>query len=160
MGQDTSTSSVCLTVLTSQREKTETLFSDTSNEDAENGTGVWIYWFHEIDYGNLDFLTKLRDAGIAFDSSWDSGSEYEAGTSSCRFTFYGSCIEKNIYDSHVNPPIDMLMGFIDQPVNLRKYILDHQETISVLPLDQNQETYGKLYQAHKLIGSTPVSKEE
>ena len=153
-------STVLLNILESQKEKAEALINFQADEDFDNQDGHWAYQFHEVNYGNLGFLHALKNAGIAYDSSWDSGSEYTAGTASCRFTPEGACIEKDIYDEALNPSLDKLIELIDQPDALRKYILIHQENISVLPLDEDQVEYGKLFRTHKLIGSTPIPKED
>ena len=149
-----------LTILESQKESAESFFDDEPGEGYDGQDGQWIYQFSEVSYGNLEFLGALRDAGIAYDSSWESGGEYTAGTASCRFTPEGACIEKEIYDTKINPSLDKLIELIDQPDALRKYILIHQESISVLPLDEDQAEYGKLFRTHKLIGSTPIPKED
>lgn len=153
-------SSVVLQILAYQVEKAKALPNfDDGNTCYEDGH-LHSFNYETVKYGELPFLHSLRDAGIAFDSSWGEGTEYTSGTKSCRFTPEGDCIEKELYDNCINPPIDMLIKFIDQPDNLRKYILDHQERFAVLPLDVQQIVNGKLYLTHKLIGSTPITKED
>ena len=150
-----------LTILASQKEKAESIFYyDKPNEDCDGNAGQWVYQFADVSYGTLEFLAALRDAGIAYDSSWESGGEYTAGTASCRFTPEGACIEKDLYDNGINPSLDKLIELIDQPDALRKYILIHQESISVLPLDEDQVKYSKLFLTHQLIGSKPVPKAD
>ena len=152
--------SVELTILASQKKQAEEIFDDDFHKDYDGKDGQWIYQFANVDYGTLDFLAELRDAGIPYDSSWESGGDYTAGTSSCRFTPEGACTEKDIYDDRINPPMDGLLKLIDQPDALRKYILIHQESISVLPLDEDQVKYSKLFLTHQLIGSKPVPKAD
>ena len=152
--------SVTLTFLSVHREKVMALPNfDVCNEDTVED---WCtsYQYDEVNYGNLTFLNELRDAGIAYDSSWENGDGYSSGTQSCRFTPEGVCIEKELYDTSINPSMDALMERIDSPNKLRGYILEHHEMFKVLPLDPEQEAYGKLYLTHKLIGSTPITKED
>lgn len=157
MGDSTS---VILYVLTTQKDRAVSLFDEHANEDYEYQDDQWVFEFNEVNYGELRFLHKLKEAGIAYDSNWSGGHEYSEGTASCRFTAEGVCIEKEVYDFALNPALYELIKLIDQPEALRKYILSHQETIAVLPLDSEQEANGKLYLAHKLIGATPITKAE
>jgi len=142
---------VRLTVLKSQAEKAKKLFDDYGAEDEySRDPDEVVFGFSEVNYGTLDFLDDLRDAGIAYDSSWEDGGDYTAGTASCRFTDEGDCVEKEIYDESLNPDLGMCMDRIDKPEELRKYIIEHNEKVRTLPFD-NQEEYGKIYQAKKLI---------
>lgn len=152
--------SVILYVLTTQKDTAISLFDQLANEDYEYQDDQWVFEFNEVKYGELRFLHKLKEAGIAYDSNWSSGHEYSAGTASCRFTAEGFCIEKEVYDYALNPALYELIKLIDQPEALRKYILNHQENVAVLPLDSNQEANGKPYLTHKLIGSVPVTKKD
>lgn len=158
MSRDSST--VTLTMLASQRDAAEALFEYQSAEDSEGVDGQWVHIFYEVPIGEPPFLKALRAAGIAFDNSWSAGNEYSEGTISCRFTPQGECILKEIYDNCINPPMNHLLDLIDKPVQLRAFILNHKEEMSVLDLDENQVEYGKLFRMHQLIGSTPVHKED
>lgn len=142
--------SVYLTVLTTQAEQAENLFDYESNEDREY-IGTTIFTFYEVNYGELDFLPELADAGIAYDSMWGSGHEYSTGTESVRFTPDGDIVRKTIYSNEVNPNLDRLMELINKPVALCRYILEHKESITVAPIDNTQIEYGKRYLVKKLI---------
>lgn len=153
------TSCVTLTVLASQKDLAEEAFDFQADEDIGEVEGQWVYTFYEVNYGTLEFLDNLRDAGIAYNSEWTSGHEYSAGTQSGRFTLEGDYVQRVIYDISINPAMYKLLGLIDKPDELRAFILEHQESISVLPLDQVQEEYGKLYRMHQLIGVESTPKE-
>ena len=149
---------VHLTVLTTQARAAKELF-DYHSEEYE-GVGITSFVFNEINYGELPFLPALREAGIAYDSCWDDGNEYHSGTASCRFSPTGEDIRKGIYDNARNPSLDALILLIDRPAELRQAILDQQEKIRVLPLDSDQEAYGKLYRTHALLGLAPASASQ
>lgn len=142
---------VTLSVLKSQEQKASSLFTYSPDED-------WLddqlahFGFPEVNYGNLGFLYELRAAGIAYDSRWESGGDYGPGTESLRFTQGGEAIENTVYDSGKNPDLQYLMDRIDKPEELRSYILKHHKEVTNLPWE-NQEEYGKLYQAKQLISS-------
>jgi len=108
------------------------------------------FGFEEVNSGELSFLEELEKLGIAYDSSWEPGSEYGAGTSSARFTPEGVLQIKEIYDSDYNPRLQELMKLINSPDALKAYILQHQKEVTSLPWD-NQVEYGKLYRAACLI---------
>lgn len=144
---------VTLYVKTSQAEAAAAVFGDiildTPGYVVEYGK-LTAWGFDEVNYGELPFLNKLREAGIAYDNTWDRGNDYGAGTESCRFTPEGEAILRTIYDDDLNPDIHELMARIDDPEALREFILQHKENTTTLPWD-NQEEYGKTYQAMQLI---------
>ena len=140
---------VTLTVLTSQSSQAEEIFDYSADDQGEKDGKTW-YDFSDVGYGILPFGKKLQKAGIAHDSSWESGSGYGPGTHSCRFTEFGDLVLQDIGDDQINPDLDALMALIDKPDELRQHILDHQKMFYVLPWD-NQEEYGKVYRAKQLI---------
>ena len=145
--------SVRLLILASQREAAEAImyaYGATADQDYAHGNGLWKYCFEGVNYGNLEFLDVLRDAGIAYDSSWSSGDGYGPGTESCRFTAVGEAVIKP-YDNALGVPLHGCLALIDNPAALRQYILDFQESLVVLALDEDQVTHGKTYQARKLV---------
>lgn len=142
---------VTLSVLSAHKEQVTALSEDTYNSDWEQPTKHYFV-FGEVNYGELDFLDKLQDAGIAYDSEWEAGSEYGSGGEHCRFTAEGEIVLKEIYDSEINPNLTQLISLIDQPEALRNFILHHKEQITTLPWD-NQEEYGKLYRTKQLIAA-------
>lgn len=142
---------VTLSVLTAQAKTAEALFVDRYFDVALDTDPLIFQWtFEEVNYGELPFLHKLQQAGIAYDSEWGRGDEYGSGCKSCRFTSLGTAIDKEIYDENLNPNLAALLERIDQSDHLRQYILDHQESITTLPWD-NQEEYGKRYRVTQLI---------
>ena len=143
---------VTLSVLTSQAELARTLIEDFNDEITFDNDRCTYFTFEEVNYGELKFLDALQAAGIAYLSEWEGGNEYGAGCTSCRFTAEGEAIIKSFDDSEINPELYTLMELIDQPEQLRTYILAHKELRTILPWD-NQEEYGKLYQATMLINT-------
>lgn len=109
--------------------------------------------FEEVNYGRLDFLDKLKAAGIAYESEWDRGSEYGPGIKSVRFTADGEVIQKEIYNSECSIDVHDLMALLNKPEELKGLITSTHEAVSVLPWE-NQEEYGKLYRAKQLITPT------
>jgi hypothetical protein len=108
------------------------------------------FGFEEVNNGELSFLEELEKLGIAYNSSWAPGGEYGAGTRSARFTPEGAIDIREIYDAEYNPPLSELKQRINSPEELKAYILLHEEKVTPLPWD-NQEQYGKLYRAACLI---------
>ncbi len=141
---------VNLYVHKSQAEKAESLFAETP-DDGFILVDLVCFCFDEVNYGNLHFLNDLRDAGIAYNSSWEAGHEFTAGTAYCRFSAEGDCIEKEVHDDGINPDLELLLERIDKPADLRNFILAHKESKSVPELDEYQVEYGKIYQMKKLI---------
>lgn len=128
--------------------------NDTDEFEGEDKKGLKFdyveFAYEEVNYGQLDFLNNLREAGIPYDSEWGSGSEYGGGTEHFRFTPKGEMVLLENYESAENPSLDALLERIDNAQALRNYILAHKESREVLPWD-NQVEYGKLYRATKLL---------
>lgn len=144
--------SVTLMVLLSQEEAAKSIFGGDSENRWTHGEFAY-HSFYEVNYGELSFLDALESAGIAFDSDWDSGSEYGPGCDSCRFTVEGNVIRKNISNDYKNPSIHTLMEKINDYTALKEFITKHYENITVPPWD-NQEQYAKIYRAKQLINPT------
>lgn len=140
---------VKLTLLASQKEAALAFF-DEGPEDEDPYGDLVEFSFYEVNYGKLDFLEKLQNAGIAYDSQWDAGGDYGAGTESCRFTDTGETINKQLYDDCMGIAVDTLIPVIHDLLALQKIILDKQEELAVLPWN-NQEANGKLYRMKQLI---------
>lgn len=143
---------VTLAFLQSQQDEALKHFDQVASE-AEIVDDLAYHSFYEINYGNLEFLDALQAAGIAYDSTWDSGSGFDSGTRSCRFMPDGTAVIKEIYESENNPNLGALLSRIDDLLALRQFILEYHQKISVLPWD-NQEEYGKRHQITQLISPT------
>jgi len=148
--------SVTLTVLKEQSAAAQALFEYKPDHESEDmGSMPLCYFsFYEVNYGDLPFLDALQDAGIAFDSDWDHGSEYGAGCDFCRFRPDGTVQRFDYSDEYKNPDLHRMMGLLDEPEALKAYILDHHKKVTPLPWD-NQVQYGKLYLTQKLINPNP-----
>ena len=106
--------------------------------------------FEEVNYGELPFLPKMADAGIPYNSSWSSGSNYGAGTEYNRYTSEGCTVFLNVFDEDINPSIVALMTVIDEPIKLQEMVRNHHRDTTPLPWD-NQVEYAKKYKVLKLI---------
>lgn len=144
---------VILTVL-NEHINTVKNICDEFDDEFTSGNDCHSLLFYEVNYGKLDFLEELKIRGIAYDNYWDAGSEYSAGSLTCRFTPEGEVIIKELFDNQKNPDINELVSLLSSHNALIKYILDHKEKISVLPWD-NQAEYGRIYAALHLITPKP-----
>lgn len=144
---------VVLTLLTSQVKEAEGLLDYLHQRCSEMCIdNTTAFEFGEVNYGSLKGLVALAEAGIAYESAWGAGYEYEAGTTSVRFTSEGEMVKKTIYDREFSIPITYLMHLINQPETLFELINNRNEEVQVLPWD-NQEEYGKRYRARQLIST-------
>ena len=112
--------------------------------------------FEDINYGELHDLHLLEEKGIAYDSDWANGDEYDAGCRYCRFDDEGNLIIKELYEtSHFLDSRD-LVDVIDDHDQLKKQITDRLNFCYVMPFDvPTQEANGKRYRVKQLI--TPRS---
>lgn len=147
--------SVCLIILEDQVELAKSLRNVEECSDnwayKRDNTYVREFRFSEVNYGELDCLEKLSDLGIAYDSEWDAGSEYAAGTQYCRFTSTGEINILSIYDSAKNPNLSELIKRIGNADELIDYILEFAKKVTPAPMDQKQIEYGLLYRTKQLI---------
>ena len=144
--------SVTLTVLLCHEEAAKSLFT-FGPEHRSTHSHFAYHDFYDVNYGDLLFLDALENAGIPFDSDWDSGDEYGPGCESCRFTPDGSVIRKSISNDYINPPIATLMEKINDYTALKEFITKHHGEIFV-PVWDNQEQYAKIYRTKQLIAPT------
>lgn len=144
--------SVSLQIRVEQRAAAEEIMGmDSSNDHYPIGEELYEYSFDEVNYGTLDFLDEFVQAGIAYDSNWGAGSEYSPGTEAVRFNEEGVVLQVTVYEGGENPDMTELLARIDTPDELKKYILEHHSKTQIGPLDAEQITNGKRYQARKLI---------
>lgn len=141
---------VSLTVMKEHGEQVGDIYDDMPDRSLDGASA--IFEFNEVNYGELEHLDQLQTLGIAYDSHWEDGGEYTAGTQSCRFNEAGEAIVKSIYDDEigtidlgpVSDAADISLDEVIKVINARKDVLH------VLPWD-NQVEYGKRYLARKLI---------
>lgn len=142
---------VTLSFLESQHDEALKCF-DINEWDHWLNEPLAYYQFHEVNYGTLNFLDKLKEKGIAYESEWDRGSEYGNGVKSVRFTPDGDLVEKEVYNSECSIDVHDLMALLYKPKELKDLITTTHKAVSVLPWE-NQEEYGKLYRAKMLIST-------
>lgn len=111
------------------------------------------FFFEEVNYGELHCLPHLVAAGIAYDSDWASGDEYESGSEHVRFTPDGELKNSAVYLSDVGVSLLELLENLEDHEKLKNIILEHKERTVPLPWD-NQVEYGKLYRTIQLIAPT------
>ena len=104
----------------------------------------------DINYGELKFLPKLFKLGIAYDSSWEAGDEYGAGTEMGRFTKTGELIRRVVYNSERSLSAEVLMRDIHNPKKLIDYIKQMHQRTSPLSWD-NQYEYGQTARCLRLL---------
>ncbi len=142
--------SVTLHVLKVDADKARATFNDSPAYTDTSDELLTEFGFDDVNYGNLPFLPKLLEAGIAYNSSWGSGDSYGPGTFSLRFTAEGNPVTWELYDETINPNLVDLMERIDKPVELRQYLLAH-EAKTIEPTWDNQEEFSKIFRAKQLI---------
>jgi len=148
--------SVTLYFLASQRDKVDAIIEplnerpQTDDGGTEDGQDLWIYSYDEVNYGELNFLPLLAAAGIAYESAWGSGSEYEEGSEYCRFTKEGECKVTTVNSGELSISIGLMMTMLHQPDALVQYIKDRHAENTVLPWT-DQAAHGATFQAMQLI---------
>jgi hypothetical protein len=125
--------------------------------------GVAEFMFYEVSYGNLPFLNELRQAGIAYDSSWETGEDISSGTYSLRFLPDGSAIEKSYYDDELQLDYDTLKSLVADHTDddalaaaIRKET-QYMAGLCEVPDWDNQAEYGKRYLAKQLLNCKDIA---
>lgn len=143
---------VTLSVPKELANQAEALFAGDEPDTTSEEDGLATFGFTEVNYGGLNFLKELQKHGIAYSSSWENGGNFTAGTESCRFTPEGGMNLREIYDEQLSIPIDDLMKLIESPTQLKQWIVNAHESITILPWD-NQVEYGKRHRLQLLLSS-------
>lgn len=139
-----------LTLLKTQESEAVRLLDEGEpNEFYEEGDLITLV-YHEVLRGALQNLSKLTDAGIAYDSCWDAGSNVWQGGDYARFLEDGSLSVKRIFDEEKDIQVNDLLKVIDDHEALKALILKRQEETTILSF-KDQEARGKLYRTRKLI---------
>lgn len=141
---------VTLTVLADRAAEALYLIGEEPDYKCGESKGLASFQFAEVNYGNLQNLDKLKSQGIAFDSDWESGSEYGPGTHWCRFTREGDMRENEVSNEYKNPPIEELMKRIDDPEVLIGYITTYHFDVTP-PSWEHQNEFGAIYRTKNLI---------
>lgn len=146
-----------LYVLPEQAEKARLICED-SHTSTENHDDYVVYGFEEVNYGTLEFISDLQEAGIAFDSRWHGGYGYGAGILYSRFAPDGTLQTVEVNDVETNTvPLDRLLEHIQLPTStvdsIRNFVHDYTRSMTPLPWGGQIEN-GKRYLTLKLIGGT------
>ena len=108
------------------------------------------FFFHEVNNGWVEEQDQLTELGIAYNYKWGKGDNYNPGTKYIRFTPEGDLQHIEYYENELNPPLEKLLGLIDQPKKMAQYVRQYSAEKTPLPWD-NQVEYGKIYRAQQLI---------
>lgn len=162
---------VTLNVLTAHLEQARTILTKyNGNPQEEYGSPTSIEpclcWlgYSEVNYGELGGLPDLVAIGIAYDSRWEQGSEFGRGIESVRFTAEGEVIKKVLYAQDEGIELDKFRTAMalakpeERLIALEAVISKHEARLFVLPLDEKQIEYGKLYRTKRLLQiHSPIS---
>lgn len=152
MGTSMSEVFTTLKVLTEQADEVEAIIDAYSHSDDNWGDDEYtVFGFSDVNMGVLDFLGELTNAGIAYDSTWDAGSNFGEGTEHCRFTPTGEVTTQTLYAADSSIPLGDLVEYLENHEMLKELILKKQAERHVEPLDAKQIEYGKLYQVARLV---------
>jgi len=139
-----------LTILKTQESEAVRLLDEGEpNGFYEEGDLITLV-YHEVHNGDLPNLGKLTDAGIAYDSCWDAGSDVWQGGDYARFLEDGSLSVKRIFNEEKGIQVNDLLKVINDHEALKALILKKQKATTILPF-KGQEARGKLYRMRKLI---------
>jgi hypothetical protein len=165
---------VTLTVLSTQFEQAKailTKYNGNSQEEysAQGSSDEFdVSWlgYEEVNYGELGGLPDLVAIGIAYDSRWEQGSEFGRGFESVRFTAEGEAIKKVLYDHDEGIKLDKFRTAMalakpeERLIALEAVISEHEARLFVLPLDEKQIEYGKVFRTKRLLQiHSPISDE-
>ena len=140
---------VSLYVPTELAQIAEKIIASDAIEQWQEGA-LTVLGFAEVNYGELDNLALLEEAGIPYNSSWAEGGNYSPGTEFCRFTSEGDPIIKSFTNAELNPNINILKTLFESPDILINYLKKFIEDTAIIPWD-NQVEYGKRYKVRQLI---------
>lgn len=150
--------SVLITVRLEDGDKTREILTKTDGApvDYYDSDDFDHLVFDEVNYGNLDGLKQLAEAGIPFDSAWGMGAEFSKGTLYSRYNDYGGLIQFEVYDTEINPDIHRLLKLIDNYKELKEYILIHKEQTTPLPWE-TQDKNSRLFRTIRLIAPATIN---
>ncbi len=142
---------VVLTVLKEHLDRVIEI-SDNSHEEIQESVedNFTHLIFSEVNYGNLDFLYKLQDEGIAYTSEFDAGSDWSTGQDVLRFTPEGEARNTHIYESDYSPNLTELIEHSKSGGSIDSLIEKVRERIYIPPWD-NQAEWGKIYRLKQML---------
>lgn len=164
---------VTLNVLTAQFEQAKDIITKYNGNPQEEyktptPTEPLLSWlgYEEVNYGELGGLPDLVAIGIAYDSRWEQGSEFGRGIESVRFTAEGEVIKKVLYAHDEGIKLDKFRTAMalakpeERLIALEAVISKHEASLFVLPFDEKQIEYGKIYRTKRLLQiHSPISDE-
>lgn len=152
--------SVTLTVPLEYSAEVRKLYADEELDDSNESKDLISFTFQDVNYGELPELDKLKELGIAFDSEWQKGGDFDSGSKHLRFDIHGVPIEAELTPfSHYIYADDI--GKILKGAGSMVFKLTAISQIYTIYADQqknlswaNQVEFGKLYRVNKLISPT------
>ena len=113
--------------------------------------------FDEVNYGELNFLSKLENAGIAYTSSWGDGDEYVSGEQHGRYNKNGELKKLEVYnDDYKICPVKLNEIICKRCSDgLKVYLIkdllkQHKNETIPLPWD-DQLQYAKIFKTKQLL---------
>lgn len=151
---------VGLDVLDTQAEACKRFFANEDWDDTETTStnGLTSFNFHEVSYGELEFLLSLQYSGIAYSATWDTGFDVDAGTQILRFTPEGEYELKRVNNCDINPDLSILKQLLThhEPLEAIKNYINKHTALSTYLSWERQEEYGKIYRTNQLLLGNPV----
>lgn len=117
---------------------------------SEQGLDLVFFEFEDVNYGELDDLDKLEKLGIAFDSDWSQGDEYDEGCTYMRFDSEGNPVRKEIYQGDDAISMNRLLPLFDDHHKLRELIKSVNDSLHVIPWDDQVEN-GKIARLKHIV---------
>lgn len=147
--------STTLTVLKEHEQQAVNLIDPEQGkpDDIDEGPETVLLSYYEVNYGTIEALTKFRAVGIAYTFSWDSGSEFDAGEESLRFTSDGQAQFNSQCKQWPYGVMQECLKIVTQASSLEDAQAALQAKVSSLtPLPwDNQAEYGRIYCATQLL---------
>lgn len=164
---------VTLNVLAAHLEQARTILTKYNGNPSEEyrsptPSEPYLSWlgYEEVNFGELNGLPDLVAIGIAYDSRWEQGFDFGRGIESVRFTAEGEAIKKVLYAHDEGIKLDEFRTAMalakpeERLIALEAVISKHEARLFVLPLDEKQIEYGKLYRTKRLLQiHSPISDE-
>lgn len=146
---------VTLTLHNSHSKHVEELISHSESYQFVDKTDILedstsLFTFDKVVFGSLPFLEDLIRIGIAFDTEWNVGINFSAGSLHCRFDANGKTHLKKISESMTHIRYDLLKTLSKNPEELLRFIDKKYEQLKV-PDWNNQIEYGKIHAAMRLV---------
>lgn len=117
---------------------------------SEQGLDLVFFEFEDVNYGDLHDLDKLEKLGIAYDSDWSQGDEYDEGCNYLRFDSEGNSVKKEIYEGDDSIFLNRLLPLLDDPERMKEVVIAVDKSLYVMPWD-HQVKNGKIARLKHIV---------